>query len=675
MATDFARRWLSSRPVNTGERVDTLFARGLAIAGAIAYLALLGFGWALNAPAGFDGILRPQPHEIAAGQPSLVREVEPGSPADQAGVRAGDVVVSVDGNPMVFDIHQTYHNRRAATPATLRVMSPGQESRVVPLVLESRLASPSIVLNLALAALLGIAIVAVGACVAWVRPDSLPARLLLAFAFALAVSTPSDLWHWTQRTATSATLLDQVSGIIALFGAVALLHFFLIFPAPGALYARFGRAIGPLYITSLLVVPLSMLLGGAGLAAITSGLLFAALLICAPLALELSYRNPATPLARAQLGWVRWGLAVGVGVKVADGIARVLVPDGVPAWLVFPVSVAFAVLRYRLFEVDRVVRASITWGILAGLLLGAYLVLVVVAGRLVASVLGPSIGAAGDPTVAIVAVLVTAALAHPLRARLHAALDRYVYRQRFLRARVLEQASELLSQPQPPDAIARFLCRQVPQSLALSGGWLAVPAEESHAFEVDAGILLPNVSLASPSLVEVTRGADGPLLIAPPEDLPAYASMPNISAETAGTQPWYLTGARLLVPLRAGSGSLLGLWLLGVPTSGDLFDRADLAAFGRLAMLAEMQLERRRARPGAAVAREVPVGGEALTQREQEVFALLGRGLSNREIAEELVISVRTAETHVERILHKLGVDNRAQAMLLARQKLAKLSS
>src|SRR5207247_10608569 len=134
--------------------------------------------------------------------------------------------------------------------------------------------------------------------------------------------------------------------------------------------------------------------------------------------------------------------------------------------------------------------------------------------------------------------------------------------------------------------------------------------------------------------------------------------MPTISAETAGAQPWYLTGARLLVPLRTGSGSMLGLWLLGVPTSGDLFDRADLAAFGRLAMLAEMQLERRRAPPGAAVVREGPVGGEALTQREQEVFSLLGRGLSNREIAEELVISVRTAETHVARNMHKLSASS-----------------
>jgi predicted ATPase/DNA-binding NarL/FixJ family response regulator len=50
-----------------------------------------------------------------------------------------------------------------------------------------------------------------------------------------------------------------------------------------------------------------------------------------------------------------------------------------------------------------------------------------------------------------------------------------------------------------------------------------------------------------------------------------------------------------------------------------------------------------------------------LTPREREVAALLLRGMSNRMIAEELVITERTAETHVCRILSKLGLDSRAQ--------------
>ena len=57
-----------------------------------------------------------------------------------------------------------------------------------------------------------------------------------------------------------------------------------------------------------------------------------------------------------------------------------------------------------------------------------------------------------------------------------------------------------------------------------------------------------------------------------------------------------------------------------------------------------------------------------LTQREREVLALVGRGLSNHEIAEELVISKATARTHVSRVIGKLGARDRAQLVVVAYQ-------
>jgi len=56
----------------------------------------------------------------------------------------------------------------------------------------------------------------------------------------------------------------------------------------------------------------------------------------------------------------------------------------------------------------------------------------------------------------------------------------------------------------------------------------------------------------------------------------------------------------------------------------------------------------------------------ALTEREREVLALVAQGLSNQQIADSLVISERTARTHVSNILGKLGVASRTQAALLA---------
>jgi DNA-binding NarL/FixJ family response regulator len=56
----------------------------------------------------------------------------------------------------------------------------------------------------------------------------------------------------------------------------------------------------------------------------------------------------------------------------------------------------------------------------------------------------------------------------------------------------------------------------------------------------------------------------------------------------------------------------------------------------------------------------------ALTEREREVMALVGQGLSNDEIAERLFISPTTAKTHVSRVMMKLGARDRAQLVVLA---------
>jgi DNA-binding CsgD family transcriptional regulator len=111
-----------------------------------------------------------------------------------------------------------------------------------------------------------------------------------------------------------------------------------------------------------------------------------------------------------------------------------------------------------------------------------------------------------------------------------------------------------------------------------------------------------------------------------------------------------------------------------------LAGKRDLTAVRTHLRSAREILERLRAQADLAALAEVEreagtdskATPELLTPREQEVMTLLAQGMTNREIARQLVISVKTAEIHVSNILAKLGLTSRAQvAARVAQEGLA----
>jgi DNA-binding NarL/FixJ family response regulator len=115
--------------------------------------------------------------------------------------------------------------------------------------------------------------------------------------------------------------------------------------------------------------------------------------------------------------------------------------------------------------------------------------------------------------------------------------------------------------------------------------------------------------------------------------------------------------------LRSGAGG----FMLKASPPDRLVDAIGIVAGGE-ALLAPTLTQRliaehvRRPPPGAGI----PQALEYLTDREREVLVLVARGLSNEDIAARLVVSVATVKTHVNRILTKLALRSRAQAVVVA---------
>jgi DNA-binding NarL/FixJ family response regulator len=118
--------------------------------------------------------------------------------------------------------------------------------------------------------------------------------------------------------------------------------------------------------------------------------------------------------------------------------------------------------------------------------------------------------------------------------------------------------------------------------------------------------------------------------------------------------------------LRAGASG----FLLKDVTAERLFDAVRVVAAGE-ALLAPAVTRRlisefARLPPKVSDQRAPTAAIAELTQRETEVLRLLAEGLSNPEIADRLVVTEETVKTHVSRVLHKLGLRDRTQAVVLA---------
>ena len=167
------------------------------------------------------------------------------------------------------------------------------------------------------------------------------------------------------------------------------------------------------------------------------------------------YRVVSTPIERAQIKWFVAGLAVLVvesvagslltGTVLASGHGFVSDLSNVLS-LVIPASITISILRYRLWDIDVIIRRTLVYTALTVLLALVYFGSVVLLQRL----FGRLTGVAQSPLAVVVSTLVIAALFTPLRRRIQDGIDRRFYRKKYDAQQVLAQFADHRSRRDRP---------------------------------------------------------------------------------------------------------------------------------------------------------------------------------------------------------------------------------
>ena len=281
----------------------------------------------------------------------------------------------------------------------------------------------------------------VGALLAWKRPENPIGWLLSAIGLVTAVAVSGLFLAHFPRTLTLAAWL----GFLYLLGFGLCVFVVLLFPtghlpsrrwrpvawAAGAGVA--GWALGNTFAPTIITVTPTMrnpvgVTGSAWdifkLMAFGGGGLIAAAGLAAIASLAFRYRRAGTT-ERAQLKWLVYAAAVIVvaevaAIPIASNSLQNAISSG--ALALVPVAIGIAVLRYRLYDIDRVISRTVAYAIVTGLLVGIYAGLVLLATK----VLGVH-----TPVAVAAATLAAAALFNPVRRRVQHRVDRRFNRTRY----------------------------------------------------------------------------------------------------------------------------------------------------------------------------------------------------------------------------------------------------
>ncbi len=343
----------------------------------------------------------------------------------------------------------------------------------------------------------------------------------LLAAFALVMFNLSYPGLSATTLALSYPALNLPVALISALGLTAFTLFFLLFPN-GRLIPRWTALVIPLVIAQAISIvappasPLSSTTWPEPLNALLAVAVYGTIIFSQ----VYRYRRAPTAIERQQTKWVAFAIITVTFCFVVAGAIFTLVfpqasqPDN-PAYLtslvyplfllLIPLSVGFATLRYRLWDIDLVIRRTVVYGLLTAFVVGVYVVIV--------GYLGALFRTNANLLISLIATGVVAVLFQPLRGLLQRSVSRLLYGQRDEPYVVLAGLGQRLHTTLAPDEILPTIVTTLRETLKLS--FVAIEARQGAAFvrAATAGEPPTNEPLRLP--LKYQSEVVGALLIAP----------------------------------------------------------------------------------------------------------------------------------------------------------------
>jgi hypothetical protein len=308
------------------------------------------------------------------------------------------------------------------------------------------------------------------------RPGSLPgARYLAGFAYSTALlwvscagfvllltptgRLPSPRWRWWARLAAAAPVVMVLGSVVQ--------------PNPLA-PDYYGNPLAVPALARVLVVP-----AVAGVVVVLVSLLVGAL------SLVVRFRR-ARGVERLQLRWLAYAAALAAGLLLVALVAGFLPSNDNVTFAslclgvaLLPLATGAAILRYRLYDLDRIISRTVAYGLLTVLLGGGYAAVVLGLGQLLGQ--DSSLVVAG-------ATLAVAAVFQPARRRIQALVDRRFNRRRYDAARTIAAFSARLRDEVDLDTLTVELLAVVEQTMQPTQAWLWLRPPQAPSTSAGAAV-------------------------------------------------------------------------------------------------------------------------------------------------------------------------------------------